>query len=381
MKKYFLFISVALFFNSMSVSQNLIPNSDFEQTETGEYIPNESIKQLKFWKKILPVYSPNIKVPILREMYIDTSYKFNFYYDKKSFKQYFADYTNFEKSSIDTTKLDYGIFIYNVLPYSGNCYIKSIGYKKRNLLQVKLKEPLKKNHYYYFEMYYRLGTRFSKLTNQFKSMDFGVLFSNNDFSKKVFKNELFQKTIKYKPQIIVDKFPSECIDKWVKFSIIIKVNTDYNYILIGNHSKPNNNVYCEFYIDKLQLIPFDNYFSSKYLKKEELIKIPNIFFKLNSSILEKESYTSLNLLTSFLKNTEKIKIQINGHTDNTGSDKINKELSKNRAKAVAEFLISKGINKTRLTYKGYGSTKPIDTNNTAKGRQNNRRVEVKIIKH
>ena len=71
-------------------------------------------------------------------------------------------------------------------------------------------------------------------------------------------------------------------------------------------------------------------------------------------------------------------IEIRGHTDSKGSDSYNLRLSENRAKAVFEYLISKGISEKRLQYKGYGKTMPIDTNDTEEGRANNRRVEFKI---
>ena len=74
-----------------------------------------------------------------------------------------------------------------------------------------------------------------------------------------------------------------------------------------------------------------------------------------------------------------MKVEISGHTDNSGSDSHNNKLSLNRAKAVYNHLITKGIKTDRLTYKGYGSKQPVDSNETDKGRQNNRRTEFKVI--
>ncbi len=71
---------------------------------------------------------------------------------------------------------------------------------------------------------------------------------------------------------------------------------------------------------------------------------------------------------------------IHGHTDNTGSDALNMNLSKNRAKSVKDYFISKGINASRLESDGFGKNKPIDVNDTPEGRANNRRVEIKVIK-
>ena len=74
-----------------------------------------------------------------------------------------------------------------------------------------------------------------------------------------------------------------------------------------------------------------------------------------------------------------LKVELSGHTDNTGSEVLNNRLSQKRAEAVVKYLISKAIDKEKLTAKGYGSTAPIDSNETLEGRQNNRRTEFEII--
>ena len=72
-------------------------------------------------------------------------------------------------------------------------------------------------------------------------------------------------------------------------------------------------------------------------------------------------------------------IEIGGHTDGKGSEAYNQRLSENRAKAVVDYLVSKGVDAKRLKYKGYGKTMPVDTNDTEEGRAKNRRVEFKIL--
>ncbi|MDD5569603.1 MAG: OmpA family protein [Bacteroidales bacterium] len=119
--------------------------------------------------------------------------------------------------------------------------------------------------------------------------------------------------------------------------------------------------------------------SKKILKVGQTIKLENIFFETDKSVLLKESYKELNELLKIMNQNPKMKIEISGHTDNTGSETHNKELSEARAKAVYDFLISKGIKEERITYKGYGYSKPIAKNSTDEGRQKNRRVEFKII--
>ena len=74
-----------------------------------------------------------------------------------------------------------------------------------------------------------------------------------------------------------------------------------------------------------------------------------------------------------------IKIEIGGHTDNVGTNDYNLTLSENRAEAVYDYLTKHGISPSQLIYKGYGEHVPVDTNDTDKGRANNRRTEFKII--
>ncbi|HDR68345.1 MAG TPA: OmpA family protein, partial [Bacteroidaceae bacterium] len=74
-----------------------------------------------------------------------------------------------------------------------------------------------------------------------------------------------------------------------------------------------------------------------------------------------------------------VQLEISGHTDNTGTYKINSKLSRDRAKAVVDYLTGRGIPATRLVYEGYADTQPIAPNDTAAGRERNRRVEFKVI--
>ena len=74
-----------------------------------------------------------------------------------------------------------------------------------------------------------------------------------------------------------------------------------------------------------------------------------------------------------------LKIELGGHTDNVGRPEANQRLSEQRAKAVYDYLINKGIPSNRLSYKGYGETQPVATNDTDEGRRENRRTEIKVL--
>lgn len=115
------------------------------------------------------------------------------------------------------------------------------------------------------------------------------------------------------------------------------------------------------------------------IKVGEKVKLDHIYFDLGKATLQASSFNELDHVVSLLKDHPTMKIEIGGHTDNKGSAKFNTKLSNNRAKSVAEYLVSKGIDLKRVTSKGYGFEKPVATNDTEFGRQQNRRVEFTIL--
>jgi outer membrane protein OmpA-like peptidoglycan-associated protein len=115
------------------------------------------------------------------------------------------------------------------------------------------------------------------------------------------------------------------------------------------------------------------------IRAGEKIVLRNIFFDSNKFDLKPESNSELEKLIEILSKNPTMKVEISGHTDNVGNKAANKTLSENRSKSVVAFLISKGISSDRLTSKGYGDEKPIDTNDTEQGRANNRRTEMVIL--
>lgn len=108
------------------------------------------------------------------------------------------------------------------------------------------------------------------------------------------------------------------------------------------------------------------------------IALRNIFFDLAKATLRPESNSELDRLVKLMKDVPNLKIEISGHTDNTGSAITNETLSQQRAEAVVNYLKQKGIDGSRMTAKGYGASRPVATNNTDDGRQQNRRTEFEI---
>jgi len=114
-------------------------------------------------------------------------------------------------------------------------------------------------------------------------------------------------------------------------------------------------------------------------KSGQRFELKNVKFRPGSSRLQQSSNDELNQLADILTKNPNLKIEIGGHTDNTGALAMNNALSNERAMRVRDFLKSKGIAPTRLSHKGYGPSKPVATNQTAAGRAQNRRTEVKFL--
>ena len=105
-----------------------------------------------------------------------------------------------------------------------------------------------------------------------------------------------------------------------------------------------------------------------------------ILFNSGKASFQKQTIPVLQAMTAILKEYPTAKFSLEGHTDADGKDTMNQKLSEDRAAAVKNFLVENGIDASRLTSKGFGESMPVDSNKTAKGKANNRRVEVKLVK-
>ncbi len=116
------------------------------------------------------------------------------------------------------------------------------------------------------------------------------------------------------------------------------------------------------------------------VEKEQTIVLRNVFFAYNSYELLPESYPELQKVIEFMADNPRIKIEIGGHTDNRGYDEYNMNLSENRAKAVYDYLIDNRVKTSRLSYKGYSYTKPLNYTDSDEARSQNRRTELRVVK-
>ncbi|MCK5656345.1 MAG: OmpA family protein, partial [Deltaproteobacteria bacterium] len=98
------------------------------------------------------------------------------------------------------------------------------------------------------------------------------------------------------------------------------------------------------------------------------------------SYIRTEAYPLLDEVASILEKNPEMEVEVQGHTDNTGSATYNQWLSEKRAQKVKDYLVSKGIDSSRLEAKGYGLTQPVASNATEEGRAQNRRVELKRLR-
>ncbi len=125
--------------------------------------------------------------------------------------------------------------------------------------------------------------------------------------------------------------------------------------------------------------PYEKNVPLQPLEANAVVVLRNIFFASKEYTLQPASTTELDKLVALLKSNPTMQAELSGHTDNVGSDADNQVLSENRAKAVVAYLVQQGIDAKRLKAKGYGETKPVDSNDTDEGRAQNRRTELKVV--
>lgn len=169
---------------------------------------------------------------------------------------------------------------------------------------------------------------------------------------------------------------SQWADLEGKISVVTQKNTRYGliveaegYLMYSASLKPDSSALREI---QLALTPLAG-------AEDKIIVLQNIFFESGSAKILSTSDTELNKLVWSLRNNKTMHVEIGGHTDNVGDTLANQKLSEARAKAVYDYLVERGIASERLSFKGFGETKPIADNDTEAGRQANRRTEFRVI--
>ena len=268
-------------------------------------------------------------------------------------------------------------------PHSGNAYAGICTRTKfLEYLETTLTDTLTKGQEYLVEFYISRAERSLGFVKEI-----GVLFTDK------IRWGVTARGISDEPQInFVDPKGFKNKKEWIKCSAVYKAEGNETVLILGHFNyDPSDNkrrMLCHYYIDDVSVTPIENKNDSIEIQKAEdpisktflpkpgeTITLENIFFATNKSELLPQSFSELDKLVQYLNETPNTSITISGHTDKTGNENQNKILSEARAKAVADYLILNGIDKTRISYIGFGSLKPIATNDTEEGKKQNRRVE------
>ena len=295
--------------------------------------------------------------------------------------------------------------------HNGNGYIglaTRLQNNYREYISIKLKSPLQNGKKYIVKFFVSLAN-----TSQFCASDIQVLFSYSPV--KLFSHY----NMKYDAQLNSDgKVPIKDTANWTEVKWVYTAQGDEKYMTIGNfyddkqtgakkmYSKKSmplasydGQIYyyiddvcisvmnadsscnCNEEPDVVETVPVKQDTSivapPVYVANKDIV-LNNIFFETGLAILLPSSFTELDKLAMYLLSNTSSSIEINGYTDADGTEKNNKQLSYARAKAVANYLMLKGISEKRILYNGIGSANPIALNNTPEGKAKNRRVEFKI---
>ncbi len=248
---------------------------------------------------------------------------------------------------------------------------------------VKLKQPLVPGTQYYVEFWVSMPRYYSKKkpVPTFLHPQFGMLFSN-----KIFQHN--KEIVKGNPQINAGTETFVEPEKWTKVTGTYAATESATHLYIGQfwdeEVKPELAI-GYFFIDDVFVQAFKStaiqYEPSRYYNISGSVAsviMDNIYFETDKYNLLDESYKELNKLVGIMEKNPSLTIQIQGHTDSQGAERYNVDLSKNRAKAVREYLVGQGIAESRLSSKGFGDKRPVADNQSDTGRQRNRRVEFVI---
>ncbi len=349
MRKLLICLSLLIFFGNV-VSQNLIPNCSFE--EAGR--PPDKYASMVYVK------------------------------DWGPYSNFSSDYF-----SADANKIPANYRINNM-----GVPLNEMGYQKartanayaglafpKELIQCALIDSLNKDSIYYIEFF----TNFAD-NSKYAIWKIGAYISSSPIVS-------YNQIENIKPQILNDSlnYLTDTLN-WTKISGFYKAKGGEKYLAIGSfsrydidkkyldsnkvHNSNNSNRY--YYIDdvSLTLVNSKNIQSST---SDSVYCLRTIYFNNSIYSLSEEICIELDKVYSILNNNNQLHLEITGHADNLGDSIFNQTLSENRAKAVYDYLIKKGIKSSRLNYKGYGSTMPIIENEKDKVKTMNRRVELKIM--
>jgi len=276
-------------------------------------------------------------------------------------------------------------------PYEGAAYAGLYLFAPRDYreyIQVPLTETLEKGSRYRLTLFISLSEKSDGAV-----MDMGAVFSEKLLSvhtkRELSQGELLSGTIQ---TTHIKQFPVtgyyQDKHQWMELSFDMVGKGFENYLILGNfksnagtsyldgqNPSKNKEGYAYYYVDDISL----TYLGPEY-KTDEVYVLDHVNFNFDRFDLQPKAEQSLRDIYDYLKKHPDLKVAINGHTDDLGSDEYNDILSRERASSVAQYLINLGLDKNRITSKGYGDSKPLDTTLTEEARRKNRRVEFVMTK-
>lgn len=266
----------------------------------------------------------------------------------------------------------------------------------REYIESELAEPLREGTRYRLEFYFKLSSYSVYAVNRI-----GMLLSSERLTYD------HDQVIALPPTLSIENDSSitNITGGWEKATIDYVAQGGESFVTIGNFINNQNTRYTKlphrtgkssmlansayYYIDDVSVVPLDPPSVSKTKSQDkfdiERIEInrdyilKNIHFEFDSYTLLKSSYKELDQVLEYLKANPNLDARLSGHTDFLGSDEYNITLSQNRARSVADYLISKGIKPARINSFGFGKTRPISIEKTDEARSINRRVEIRFV--
>ena len=377
--RLFFLVTTTFLFSEFGYSQNLVPNHSFESLRNLPIKPNPKnafeyeplsgyvpyIENMQYW------FAATNTTPDLRIG------------SKKGYSKCDSRFNNCDKA------------------HSGNNCIGIISYMSnrttdtyREYIQIKLEKPLRPGELTNVE-FWVAKERQAKLT----SNNLGACFT----LQKVKKETLEVLTLR--PQINCDTIINKKYKKWTKIIGSFVPTKPYRFLLIGNffdnkhtdiaeftnyNGSPYTPPYAYYLIDDVRVWQDTQkeeekkdslQFGDELVVSDIPIPLKNIKFEFDRAELKDSSIFELEKLYEFLSLHRNVNILLQGHTDAEGREAYNQKLSEERAKAVYKFLVDKGINNTRLSFKGFGESRPLKENNSKEGRSSNRRVEFVIVQN
>lgn len=281
------------------------------------------------------------------------------------------------------------------------------------IIQGKLKKPLQVGETYEFSLWIlqdnlvavnHLQSVYNRDANVYPVAcnNLGVAFVKMPYGE----NENIQQSIKQfglRPQLVFEEIITTPRGKWVKLKTTFVAQGSYEYLLLGNFftdfrtdihpndfeekfvkKNPHGNFFsiakriAYYCIDDIRLVVAGQDMEAS-LESTNVYTFENVQFENGKAVLLPDALEELDQLVDWLLENSSKNVEIGGHTDNVGTARANQELSEKRAKAVYHYLVENGVVPAQVKYKGYGENSPKTTNDTAAGRQVNRRVECKIL--